>query len=88
LFVRAPKVDSLLNPIGALSNSFLGGERIDSFLIVWSDFLKSTKRLGARKVVSPDFVKWFSIVILRVYAKELKRIIFNHGVTFLESTSI
>jgi hypothetical protein len=34
-------------------------------------------------------VKWFSIMILRVYAKESKRIIFSHIITSLrESASI
>jgi len=67
LFGRALKVNSILNLAGALPNSF--SKRNDSMLISWSDYLK-WKRLRAKKVVSPNHVKWFSIVILKIYAKK------------------
>ena len=38
-----------------------------------------------KKVASPDSVKWFSIVILRVYAKKSKRIIFSLIITSPEN---
>jgi hypothetical protein len=57
----------------------------DSLLILWSDSLKWTKRLSAKKVASPNSVKWFSIVILSLYAKESNRIIFNLRITSPEN---
>ena len=58
---------SQLNPAGALSNSF--SERSDSLLILWNEL----SGWELKKVASPDSVKWFSILILRVYARESKR---------------
>ena len=58
----------------------------DSLLILWSDSLKWTKRLRAEKrVVSPDYVKWFFIIILRVYAKKSKRITFSQESLLLKN---
>jgi hypothetical protein len=37
--------------------------------------------MRAEKVVSPDSEKWFSILILKIYHKELKRVTFNHKIT-------
>ena len=47
MFGRAPKIDCLLNPAGALPNSF--SERSDFLLISWSGSLKWTKRLNNQR---------------------------------------
>ena len=44
---------------------------------------KQLRRLGAEKLASPDLVKSFSILILKLYATESKRLTFSRRITFL-----
>jgi hypothetical protein len=38
-----------------------------------------------KKVASPDFEKWFSVLILKIYHRESKRITFSHRITSHEN---
>jgi hypothetical protein len=50
-------------------------------VILWNEL----KGWVLKKVASPNSVKWFSIVILSLYAKESKKIIFNLIITSPEN---
>lgn len=52
-------------------------------MILWNQL----KGCELKKLASPDAVKWFSIMILGVYATESKRIIFSHIITSLKESA-
>jgi hypothetical protein len=63
--------------------------RKSDFLLIPLILLNELEDWELKKVASPYFTKWFSIVISKVYAKESKRITFIHRSTSLrESASI